>query len=548
MANINIFALGGQDENGKDIFIIEVENDIFVINSGIKFPINDRWGVDGVIADTEYLQKNEKRIRGVFLTHAHDESFAGLPWLIMDIKGLTIYGSKYTTDVARNRVSKYKIDHSNYKFEVIKEKQFGNVHVKTFSAATSIPGALVYSFETFDGHILFMSETINDDLGLFGKMDLEQIKKATNGNILALISDSRRANYPHLAAKNKSLKEFAEPIFEKTDKKKRIICGAFDEEMFNIFEIIELANKHDRPVAFYGSAFSSLFNFLKENYDEYLKPNKLVDYKYVNHTPGVVILVTGTWSRLNDRLNRISSNKDVYLKFKDDDALIMYMPPVNGMEVEHSIALDNIAMISPNITSIDDKMVFPLRQSKADIGKIVEILKPKHFIPISSLFRYQKEACKMAVSKGVRQDRTIIISNGTIAYFKNGDLASQKGKIKPCGDIIIQGYGVGDVSTEVIYERKKLSAGGLVVITCQLNRNTKQLVGQININISGVVVKSELKVYQEEINNIVIQKFEQIEKFDYREIQNTIRKRVQKIFFKKINKEPLIVITLYDVE
>ena len=548
MANINMFALGGQDENGKNIFVIEVEEDIFVINAGLKYPINDKWGVDGIIADTEYLWKNKDRIKGIFLTHAHDEFFAALPWLLMDIEGLTIYGTKFTIDVAQKRVAKYRIQHSKYRFEAIKEKRFGKTNVRTFSAATSIPGALIYLFETPDGNILFMSETIIDNIGIFGNTNLLEVKAAANNKLLALVSDTRRANYPKPASENKSLKEYAEPIFAKTSQSKRIIFGAFDEEMYNILEIIDLANKYNRPVAFYGSAFDALYSSFQNNFNNYVKPKTLINYKNVNQIPNVVVLVTGTWSRLNDRFNRIAYGKDVYLRFKSDDAVIMYTPPVNGMEVEYSVMLDNITMITPNITSIDDKMVFPLRQSKDDIGVIVKTLQPKYFFPISSLYRYQKEATKMAIKQGVRHDRSIILSNGAIAYFKNGLLASTKGRIKPCGDVIIQGYGVGDISVEVIRERQKLSAGGLVIIATQYNRNLKQLVGDMHINIIGVVVKSEIKAYSDEIKNVVIQKFEQFEKFDYHEIQNAIRKRVQKIFSKKIGKEPLVVITFYDVE
>lgn len=545
MANINIFALGGQDENGKDLFVLEVENDIFIINTGIKFPINDRWGIDGIIADTTYLAKRKDRIKGIFLTHAHDESFAALPWLIMDFPGLTIYGSKFTVEAARKRVSKYKIEHSNYKFEIIGEKNFGKVNVKTFEVANSIPGSLAYNFQTPDGDVIAMSNMTIDDLGPYGNTKLEDIKNNSK-DILALILDTRRANYNGKSADKKSIKELIKNTFEKTKDDQRIIVGGYDEEMYTIQEVIDMANEHNRPVAFYGSAFDTLYQILLKENPDTNKPKQIVEYKDVNNVNNAVVLVTGTWSRIYQRFVRVASNNDVYLKLRPTDAIVMVTPPINGMEVEYSQMLDEVAKIAPNILSITDKDYYALRPTKDDVLEIVSTLKPKHFIPVSSLYRYQSVAGKQAVKGGVRKDRVVLLPNGKILYLKDGEIASQKGKV-PFGDVIIQGFGVGDVSYEVIKERKALSAGGLISIAAQVNRRTKQLVGEINIQIVGVLVKSELKAAQDEINSIMIQKFEEAAKLDYREIQNSIRKRIQKIMSKKINKEPLVVITFYEV-
>lgn len=546
MANINIFALGGQDENGKDLFVIEVENDIYVVNSGIKFPINDRWGIDGIIADINYLQENKKRIKGVFLTHAHDESFAALPWLIMDLPGIEIFGSKFTIEVARNRVSKYKIDHTNYKFTEIKDGKFGNVFIKTFPVAASIPGALAYSFQTPDGDIMVMSNVTLDDLGPYGTTNLVDIKHNSK-EILALILDSRKANYNGHSADKKSVKPLIESAFENTKANERIIVGAYDEEMFTIQEVIDLANKYNRPVAFYGSAFDNLYKIMQEVYSNVNTPKQVIDFKSVQTTDNAVVLVTGTWSRIYQRFERISSNNDVYLKFKESDAVVMITPPINGMEVEYSVMLDNVAKIAPNITSVSDKDFYALRPTKDDITTIVETLKPKFFLPTSSLYRYQSVAGKAAVKGGLRKDKLVILSNGKILYLKDGEIASQKGRIKEVGDVIIQGFGVGDVSYEVIKERQALAAGGLISISAQYDKKTRQLVSEINTQIVGIVVKAEVQSLQEEVNSIVVQKFEEAKKLDYREIQNSIRKKIQKVVQKKTNKEPLVVITFYEV-
>lgn len=544
MSNINIFALGGQDENGKDLYVLEVENDIFVINAGMKFPINDMWGVDGIIADTTYLQERKDRIKGIFITHAHDESFAALAWFLMDIPGAKVYSSNYTNKLIQNRISKYKIGHTNYQFSTIKESQkFGNVIVRPLPTASSIPGSLAWEFQTPDGAIVFASELTIGDLGPFGNTDLSKWPK----NPLLLMLDSRKANFNESSFAKKSIKNIAEKVFAQSRDDERIIFGGYDEEMYTLQEIIDLANAHNRPIAFYGSAYDLMYQILVKNNSEIKVPKNIISYKNVNNVPNAVILVTGTWSRIYQRFNRIAENNDVYLKLRASDKIIMATPPRNGMEVVYSQALDAIAKLAPNITDITDKDFFLMRPTKVDIKNIVKTIKPKFFVPISSLYRYQVVANKAAIEMGVRKNRALLLQNGKVLYFQDGELASQKGKVKNIKDVIIQGFGYGDISYEVIKERKSLSAGGLISIVAQFNKATKQLVGDINIHIIGLVVKTELNQYIELINSIVIQKFEEAPKLEFREIQNAIRKRIQKQVKKLIDKEPLVVITFYEV-
>jgi len=213
MANINIFALGGQDENGKNSIVLEVENDIYLINYGIKIPINNTNGIDGVISETNYLIKRRKRIKGVFITNLSDEVFAGIPWLLMDIKGLTIYGSEFVIEAVKERVSKYNIGHKEFSFKVINGKmRVGNIEVKTYEAASSAPGALIYSFLTPDGAVKIISSSTIDSLGEFGNTDLNKIAE---DETLALLMDSGRANFHGKASEHKSIKKIIGPCFEK---------------------------------------------------------------------------------------------------------------------------------------------------------------------------------------------------------------------------------------------------------------------------------------------------------------------------------------------
>ena len=544
MANINVFALGGQDENGKNLHVIEIENDIYIVNIGLKVPVHNRHGVDGIISDTTYLEKHRNRIKGVFITHAHDECFAALPWFLMDFQNINIYASSFTNKILKNRISKYKINHKNFQFADLKPNQkIGSINVKTFELANSIPGSLAINFQTVDGDILYMSRFTNDDLGFFGKTDLNHIKKESN-DFLAVLMDSRRANYHNHSNDKKSVIPLIEKKFQTAKPEQRIIVGGYDEEMYTLQEVVNLTVKYKRKLIIYGSAFDFLYSILPK--DKLLHP-QLIDFKESNKTNNVVILVTGTWSRLYQRFYRIATNNDVYLKLKNSDIVIQIAPPVNGLEVEGNEALDEVAKKTFNITDVSKDDYYPLRPTHDDIIDALKILKPKYFFPISALYRYLVVASKAAISIGITQDRNIILKNGKVAYLKDGQLASQNGTIKQFGDVLIDGFGVGDIIYEVIKERRVLGSGGFVSIASQIDRKTKKLIGDINVQLVGIATKDELKFISEKVKSAFIQKVEEAPTWNFRDIQNSIRKRVRKVVSKINNKEPLVIVSFQEV-
>ena len=546
MADINIFALGGQDENGKNSIVIEVNNDIYVINTGNKIPVNNRWGVDGIICDNTYLVENKDRIKGVFITHAHDETFGGLPWFLMDVKGVTVYGSKFTTLAIKDRIKKYKIGHNTFKIEVLDKKtKIGNIEVEPFEVANSIAGSRAFNFKTPDGDILVLSNYTNTDLGPYGKTNIDAMVAKTE-NLLALLVDSRRSNFHGKSHERIDCKHLAEDKIAATSDKQRIIVAAYDEEMYTIQQMLDLAAKYKRPVALYGRTFSLFISELKKQYPNMVLP-KIISHQDIARYDNTMVIVSGSWSRLAQRLSRIAAGRDVFLKLKHDDVIISVAPPVNGLEVVYSVSLDDVAKTAPDLLDISDKDFYPTRPTHDDIEVLVNKLKPKYFLPTSALYRYMYVATNAAVKAGVTRDRNVILQNGKILYLKDGKLASQNGRIKQYGDVIIDGFGVGDISHAVIRERQTLGAGGLISISMMIGRRNKKPVGDINVQFVGIATKPELKEIYEKVNGVVMQKFDEMKKFDRNELQNVIRKRVRKVASKLIKKEPFVVITFFEV-
>ncbi|MCP4336422.1 MAG: ribonuclease J [Mycoplasma sp.] len=547
MAKINVFALGGQDENGKNSYVIEVDEKIFVIDAGTKSPITSKLGVDTIIPSFEYIKKNINKVQGIFITHGHDESFAALPWLLISIKGLTIYATEFTVAIIKERISKYKIGHSDYKIVILKDSEtFEGVKVKKIPLAHSIPGTIGLDFQTEDGSIVYLANYVLADLKAYGKTDLEEIKsKTSKKGILLLMLETSRASYVGYAADKVSVKPVIKKTFLETPDNKRIIVGAYDEEMFTLQQILDLAIETGRPVVPYGRAYALLLEMYKKLHPE-MKLPKIDDYKKIKSINNAVILITGTGERLYQRFIRITEGNDVFLKFKSDDTVIMIAPPINGLEKTAAKTLDLISRQLTRIYDVNEQDYYLASPSKEDIIKTIEVLEPRNVLPIIGYYRYMDSA-KRNMEKIMVKGRVQIQKNGMVMFWENGKLASTNGKIKEVGDTLIGGFGVGDLSYGVIAEKEELARDGVITVAIIMSYKTKKMIGMPHIKTTGIMIPKTDINYDDLIKSKIIQTVKEMKPRDYRIAQNRIRNRVKKALFKTINKEPMVIVTFYEV-
>ncbi|MBN3534944.1 ribonuclease J [Mycoplasma procyoni] len=554
MAKINIFGLGGLDENGKNSYVVEVNDDIFVINTGTKVPVSSTNGVDTLIPDFSYLEANKHKIRGIFITDAKNESFSALPWLLMKIKGVKIYCSPFTKFLVLDRLSKYKIGHNDYEvISLTSEKlNFKHAFVKAIPLAGSLPGLYGYNIETEDGAIVVMLNFIVGSLNIYGTTDLDYIKNSveTPKGIHSLLIDSGRANYKGKAIDKIDVTPLISKVFEKTEKDARIIVGAFDEEMALLQEILDLSLKYNRPVAVYGRTYGQLVEIIQKikiNGENIPMP-EFIDYKDLSKHKNAVILVTSTSERLYQRFLRITDNNDVFLKLVPTDTVIMIAPPLNGLEVLYALTLDEIARITPRVVDITENEYYRIRPAREDIFMAAKTLKPNYFIPLQGLYRYMVVSSQIAAAAGINNAHCIVLQNGKIASFIDGKLHSQKGTAKGVGEVIIDGFGIGDISAEVIREREALAREGVIIITHLVDYKTKKLMGDIQISSSGIITRETKTEVHDLIKSLTYQAFlESPKKIVLKDIQEKIKKNVRKKIYKMYDKEPLVVVVFYEV-
>ncbi|RMA79050.1 ribonuclease J [Metamycoplasma subdolum] len=550
MNRINFFSLGGLDENGKNAYILDINGKIFIINSGTKVPINSHSGIDTLICDYEYLEKRKKDIVGLFLTDIHNENFSAIPWLLMKIKGLKIFTSPFNKIVLSDRISKYNIDPTTYEIKTIHQPlTFNEVVVTGFEIAGSLPGQLGFNFCVDEGNILFLTSFVHGNLGPYGTTDLNKIKSVLKGKpVQLLIMDSGHSNYPGKSIDKLWISKKIEYKFREASPDQRIIVGVYDEDMITAHEVLILAKRYNRPVITYGRTYSQLINLVSK-INTKLEWPEFVDYRAANDVKNAVILVTGAIERLYTRFIRIASNNDVYLKLKPTDACILIAPPVNGLEVNYALTLDEIARNTNNLIELGSSEYYSCNPARQDIYDFVKELRPKYFIPIQGLYRYMVVATQIAREAGANMANCIVLQNGKVAEFKDFKLESQKHTIRPTGDIVIDGFGIGDISHEVIRERENLSRDGVIALSVLVDYRKKIPLNKLQIDSLGIITKDNKELIEKIIEDQFKKEFEgkKPKEINLKDIQERLRKTLKRKIYKSIDKEPIIVITLYEI-
>ncbi|WP_435130107.1 ribonuclease J [Mycoplasma sp. 6243] len=551
MEKVNIFALGGQDENGKNCYVLDYNDDLYVVNAGVKIPINSNNGVDTLIPDFTFLEKHRKKIQGIFITDIRNESFSALPWLLMKIPGLKIYTSFINKQIIQERLNKYNIKNDSYKLIALSDrKKIGNILVQPIGLPGSAPGNLGFDFITPNGDYVFMFNYIEGDLGIFGRTWFLHLPKLFNKRkINALVTDAGKDKGGGRAIEKLYLPDSVEKTFRFAKPNTKIIVGGYSEDMVSMQQIIELANKYNRPVIPYGKAYADLL-FLMKQIQAKISPDfkfpEIIDYKQISKHPNAVVLVTGAIERLYTRFIRILNNEDVYLKIDSNDSVIMIAPPVNGLESLAAVTLDEIAKRTSNLVDISEKEYFYCRPSKEDVFNLVKNLKPTVLLPAQGLYRYLVDLVTyIKEDKNLAKEvNPIVLLNGKVAHFAYGKLISHNGKIKDVGDTIIDGFGVGDISSEVLAEREVLGREGVIIINSLYSAKTKKIIGQLHINYVGVIDVQEQPRINDLIKDTIIEIINTKTFTTMREFNEKIRKTVRKRIFKITDKDPMIAFSL----
>lgn len=544
MSKIKIFSLGGLDENGKNTYIIEIDKDIFVFDCGLKYASNNMFGIDYIIPDFDYLSKNKKRIKGVFLTHGHYENMGGTSDLIKYIPEIKLYATKFT---------KYELMTSGVPEKNIieitphKKLNFGRVSIFPITVSHSCPDAVMYCINTKEGAICYTGDFIIDSkmTGHYD-MDLGRIAYVGKQGVLALLSESSFAEHTGHTSPSHRLEDFFKDIVNKYEE--RLMFLLLPTHLYTIEDIFNSAlNKH-RKIVLMGKKLQNVVNFAKK--EGYLNfPDDLLGDLSNIDDPDSILLLCDDKENPYASISKVMSGYDKYIKLKSSDTVIFAEPRYDSNE-KLLVKIENeLSMLGCRIISIPKDKNILHHASSEDLMLMLKLTNPKYYMPVKGEYRYLVQNANLASSLGIPKENIILKQNGEVVLFEDGVLKETTEKIK-VNDILIDGKSSDDVGELVIKDREMLSENGIVLISATLSKKTKTILVGPEVTTRGFIYAKDSKEIIREIKkiaeDIILRNI--IDNFvDFNKIKTEIRTELSKFLYEETECKPMIIAVVQEV-
>ncbi|MDD3923536.1 MAG: ribonuclease J [Erysipelotrichaceae bacterium] len=550
MDKIRLFALGGLDEDGKNLYVVEINNDIILIESGLKYPENEQLGVEMIIPDYNYLQKNSDRIRAIFITHAHDDVLGSLAYLTKQIN-IPIYTTPLTAEVVRLEMKKIGV--TKYSINLIKRSdvlKIGNTQVKTFGITTSIMDGFGLAIATSHGYIVYCGEFIIDSdvkLETFAS-DVSELSEIGKQGVFALMCESSGVDNKGYTAPNHRITDLVENHIE--NARSRIIITAYEQNLYRIIEILELANKYHKRLFIYDDGLRELLKIV-EKLGYYKIPPKisLTKEKFSNDLDDVIILVTGNGPNVFKIMMKIAMGEDGKVTLDKNDTVIIGSPSGDTLEVESSNTVNELYKEDVKVVVLDSKKVYSIHASSEDLKMMIYLFKPKYYIPIKGEYRHLVDNANIALDMGYRADHIIVLDNGQIATFENGFLKTTSDLID-LTDVMIDGNDNSDISSFVLKDRDVLSKDGAIIVGIVINYNTKEVIGGPDVQSRGLIYLKDADYIVKEVGNILEDTIKEAvadNRFENMAVRMEAKERITRYLLKETGKRPMILPTIVEI-
>lgn len=550
MSKIKIFALGGLNENGKNMYVVNVDKDIFVFDAGLKYDNDINLGVDYIIPNFDYLIKNKKNVKGIFLTHGHEGNMGAVPDILDVLPEIPVYGTKLTLDIVKNDLSKETLEKAKFKeIRPHSKIEFGKNTLFPISVTHSIPDAVCFVLYTENGAIVYTGDFVFDSTmqGVY-KTDIGKLAYVGKQGVLCLLSESFYADREGHTSPNNRTNKFIKDVLRKNDN--RIICTIFPGHFQRIQEIFDEVSNTHRKVVIMGKALQNVINNAING--GYLNVNKEVIGSLTDlETKDTIIMISDEKEKPFANLERIIKGFDKYIKIKDTDTIFITEPSYPGIEKRTALIMDDIAMLGANTISLSSKKHLLHHASREDLMLMLNLMNPKYYFPVKGEYRQQYANADIAYELGIPKENIILKLNGDVVEFDNGKMVDSTEHID-VDEILIDGKSQGDIGNLVLKDREMLGENGIVIISCTLDKNTKEIVGGPEILTRGFVYVKESQDLLEETKQVSREVIESdielnSKRVDYSKIKNDVREVLGKFFYKETESKPMIITVIQEV-
>ncbi len=550
MSKIKIFSLGGLNENGKNMYIVEVDKDIFIFDAGLKFDNDRNLGIDYIIPNFDYIIKNKKRVKGIFLSHGHDSNMGAVPDLLETLPGIPIYGARLTLELLKNDLSEKEIK----KFKLIEIKahtkiNFGKNSIFPISVTHSIPDALCYVLYTKDGAIVYTGD-FTIDATMIGnyKTDIGKLAYVGKQGVLCLLSESIYAERLGHTSPNNRVGDFIREVLNRNEY--RIIATVMPAHFYRIQEIFDEVSNTNRKIIIMGKTLQKMINTaIKERYLT-IDPNKIGDLSNI-HEKNAVILISDEKEKPFANLERIIKGYDKYIKLLETDTIFITEPSYVGIEKRMALIMDEVAMLGANAVSLSSKKHLLHHASGEDLMMMINLMNPKYYFPVIGEYKNQYANATVAEKVGIPKENIILKENGDVALFINGNLTPTNEHIE-VDEILIDGKSQDDIGDLVLKDREMLGSNGIVIISCTLDKKTKEIIGGPEILTRGFIYVKESQDLLLETKQLAREVIEgnitpNMQRVDYSKIKTEVREVLGKFFYKETESKPMIITVIQEV-
>ena len=550
-SKLKIIPLGGLLEIGKNITVFEYENDIVLVDCGLAFPEDDMLGIDLVIPDLTYLEKNKEKIRGFVITHGHEDHIGSIPYLLKQFN-VPIYGTKLTIGLIEHKLEEHKLLKSA-KLKVVTPGQtvsLGSMKVEFIRITHSIPDACSLAIHTPVGTVVHTGDFKIDYTPIDGEMiDFGRLAELGNKGVLALMSDSTNSERKGYTMSESTVGEVLDKLFINCTK--RIVVATFSSNVHRIQQIVNSAVKYGRKVAICGRSMVNTIETARKFGYIKVPDNVFIDIDMIKSYPDekLTIITTGSQGETMSALTRMASGEHKKVQITPNDLIIISANPIPGNENSVSKVIDDLMKIGAEViyNALEDIHVSG-HACQEEQKLMISLIRPKYFIPVHGEYRQLIAHSETAKKVGVDPENIFIMTNGRVLELNEYE-AKLAGTV-PVGIIMVDGLGVGDVGNIVLRDRQRLSQDGLIIIVLTMDSVTGTVVAGPDVLSRGFVYVRESENLMEEIKQLLraeILKFEEKHITDWSTIKSLLREELRDYIYKKTKRDPMILPIIMEV-
>lgn len=552
--NIKIFALGGLDEQGKNLTVVEIEEDIFILDCGFKFPNKLTPGIDFLIPNPSYIKHNKQRVRAYILTHAHDEQIGALPYFY-SIAPAPVYTTKSTQNVIEkgNLFEKMKLVYDFVVIEPTSEHIIAGRKFSFFQTCHNTLESFGVAIHTDQGNIVYPGEFIvsYDTKYSAFSFDIHALNTIAQEKTLLLMNESLGARYPGYVSPHHKFTPHVEKYF--TDAPGRIFVSLFWQNFYSVFEIIELCIANNKKIIFYDKVTKKIFKMLMEEKLINIPATSIIDsadiLRYRDQDEVFIMVDNSEYAFYKVKDICYHRHEDKRITLGENDTFLICTPPSDNIEDLFTETVDDLFLTGAKVGYLKRKDVASMHARQDDLKLMLSLLKPKYYLPVRGSYTQMLENAKLAVSMGIGLNHTnvFVLENGTVLNFNSeGKARVYNDKEIDATEIIVDGFGVGDVKEEILQERNKIGENGVIVLACAISLKKRtiltkpdcQMRGFIFVKDSEPLLRQIIAIFVEEIlNELNRTKTE----FDEERLKEIVSERVLKIARHSVKREPIIV-------